>query len=416
MRKRAAVVAVVVTLIVAGMIATGLYVQRRGENSATSAADRVLVAVTARLSDPVARSSAPITAAFLLAVAGPGVDVVVRLPDGRTVVATQAEGGRVYAHEAVATDGTRVTAYARLSGVWMYYVAVGSILLVSGAVVAYVVGSSRRRDRRVVAALDELERVAASMGSFPVVPAPATFGIAEVDRVAERLRDSNERLARVVEAERRLVSDVSHQLRTPLTALGLRLEELAAQADDATVVREETAAAQRQVERLTAVVADLVALHREGAAAGDAVIDVDDLVISVAREWAPLYLARGRTLLRAGVTELRARARGGAAAQVLSALVDNALQHGAGTVVVRTRRSAGWVVIEVSDQGPGIATAIGGRVFERGVTTGSGQGLGLSLARRLAEAEGGRLELLSTAPPVLGLFLPVAPQEGETDC
>jgi signal transduction histidine kinase len=95
---------------------------------------------------------------------------------------------------------------------------------------------------------------------------------------------------------------------------------------------------------------------------------------------------------------------------VLAALLENALQHGDGTVVVRRRTTgtgpSGSVVVEVSDHGPGVPAELGQRVFERAVSGRSGTGLGLALARDLAEAGGGRLELISRRPAVFAVFLP----------
>jgi hypothetical protein len=90
--------------------------------------------------------------------------------------------------------------------------------------------------------------------------------------------------------------------------------------------------------------------------------------------------------------------------------LENALHHGGGTVVIRRRTTGttpgGSVVIEVSDEGPGIPEELGARVFERAVSGRSGTGLGLALARDLAEAGGGRLELISRRPATFAVFLP----------
>ncbi|MGZ4745283.1 MAG: sensor histidine kinase, partial [Oryzihumus sp.] len=77
---------------------------------------------------------------------------------------------------------------------------------------------------------------------------------------------------------------------------------------------------------------------------------------------------------------------------------------GRGTVDVHARRSGPSVVVEVSDQGDGVPAAIAPHIFERSVTT-TGTGLGLALARDLAESNGGRLELIQTQPAIFALFL-----------
>ncbi len=95
----------------------------------------------------------------------------------------------------------------------------------------------------------------------------------------------------------------------------------------------------------------------------------------------------------------------GAVAQVLATLIENSLMHGAGTVALRTRVIGNQVVVEVTDEGPGVDEALGSRVFERTVSGHNSTGLGLAVARDLAEADGGRLELLQQLPPVFALFL-----------
>jgi signal transduction histidine kinase len=89
---------------------------------------------------------------------------------------------------------------------------------------------------------------------------------------------------------------------------------------------------------------------------------------------------------------------------VLSTLLENSLAHGRGTVDVHARRSGPSVVVEVSDQGDGVPSTIAPHIFERSVSSG-GTGLGLALARDLAESNGGRLELIQAQPAIFALFL-----------
>jgi signal transduction histidine kinase len=91
--------------------------------------------------------------------------------------------------------------------------------------------------------------------------------------------------------------------------------------------------------------------------------------------------------------------------QILEVLLDNSLRHGCGQVLLRARTAGTATAIDVGDEGPGIPDTIGD-VFGRG--TGSGHGVGLSLARDFAASLGGRLILTSRTPPVFTLFLPAA--------
>jgi signal transduction histidine kinase len=92
--------------------------------------------------------------------------------------------------------------------------------------------------------------------------------------------------------------------------------------------------------------------------------------------------------------------------------VENSLRHGAGAVgiIVRstTRGSGAMLVLEVSDEGPGIPEALVAHVFDRGVSTASSTGIGLGLARAFVEADGGRLELRRAVPPTFAIFLTVS--------
>ncbi len=90
---------------------------------------------------------------------------------------------------------------------------------------------------------------------------------------------------------------------------------------------------------------------------------------------------------------------------MLSTLLDNSLVHGAGTVVMTTRSAGSSVVVEVSDEGPGVPPELGQRIFARSVSSAGSTGLGLALARDLATADGGRLELLHGEPPTFAVFL-----------
>ena len=127
-------------------------------------------------------------------------------------------------------------------------------------------------------------------------------------------------------------------------------------------------------------------------------------------EWRPAFDRVGRRIDVTGVPGLSVNATPGTLGHVLATLLENALHHGGGTVVVRRRTTglppSGSVVVEVSDAGPGVPAQLGQRVFERAVSGRSGTGLGLALARDLAEAGGGRLEMISRSPAVFAVFLP----------
>jgi signal transduction histidine kinase len=236
------------------------------------------------------------------------------------------------------------------------------------------------------------------------------YGLQEVDRVADVLDRSADRIAGMLGAERQFASHASHQLRTPLTALSMRLEEIQA-ADDLDVVREEASVALVQVERLTEVVHQLLTYQRSPSQGPAELVDVDKLVQQQIDEWRPAYEQVHRRLQLVGLPGLSARGTPGSVSQVVATLVENALVHGGGTVTIRTRTFGGSVVIEVTDEGPGVPEELGQRVFEHAVSGRSSTGLGLGLARDLAQADGARLELVQQRPAVFALFLGAPDEE-----
>jgi signal transduction histidine kinase len=247
---------------------------------------------------------------------------------------------------------------------------------------------------------DRAERLGAGEPRFQ----PLVTGIREVDRVSEVLARSAHQMTRSLASERDFASDASHQLRTPLTALLMRLEEIAV-TDDLAVVQEEASIAITQVERLTTVVDELLSRTRRGHDATPPSVSLDSVIASLQREWQPAFEQARRSVRVHGQRGLSVRATPVALSQVLSTLLENSLAHGRGTVDVEARRSGPSVVVEVSDQGDGVPSTIAPHIFERSVSTARSTGLGLALARDLAEANGGRLELIQTQPAIFALFL-----------
>lgn len=270
----------------------------------------------------------------------------------------------------------------------------------TGAVVATVTA------QRLAEPLRDVADRAAKLGAGDFRSAPHRHGIPELDRVSDVLDTSAAALSELVQRERTLVGDVSHQLRSRLTALQLRLDELATHPDPS--ARREATAALEQAERLSGVLDELLEAARAARAAGAELQDMRQALSAVAEEWRPALRSAGRTLrvrlpdgLLARVTPARLR-------EAVGALVDNAIQHGAGTVTLSARSAENSLLVEVSDTGAGVPEELVPHVFDRGVSVGSSTGLGLALARALVEADGGRLELSRARPPMFTIFLPAA--------
>jgi signal transduction histidine kinase len=283
---------------------------------------------------------------------------------------------------------------------------IGSLSLLA---VAVAVVLALLQARRLTRPMLELARAADLLGSGAARPLGRRYGLPELDRVAEGLDGSAQRIAELLSAERAFAVDASHQLRTPLTALSMRLEEMVEAANYPDVVREEGAAALAQTERLAEVVGQLLGRARRSVAGAPALASVDDIVAQQVVEWDPAFRRVGRKLEVSGEKGLLAYVTPGGAAQVIATLLDNALVHGAGTVTIRTSQAPRSVVVEVRDEGKGVPPELVPRIFERSVSgTPGGTGLGLSLARTMAAADGGQVVLVRPRPAVFAVFLPDA--------
>ncbi|WP_224392077.1 ATP-binding protein [Pseudonocardia sp. ICBG1293] len=283
---------------------------------------------------------------------------------------------------------------------------VAVVVLLVGFSVTVGTGVAVYTARRLSDPLRDLAARAARLGAGDFRRSPARYDIAELDRVSEVLDSSATALSQLLHRERSLVGDVSHQLRSRITALQLRLDELACHPDpDA---RREANAALEQTERLTAVLDDLLESARAARAVGAEPVDLAEAVADAEREWRGPLTAAGRAL-RVRVPEgLLARVTAARLREAIGVLVDNALQHGDGPVTISARTGENALLVEVSDTGPGVPEDLVPHVFDRGISAQSSTGLGLALARTLVEADGGRLELSRARPPVFRLYLPAA--------
>ncbi|MGO1166162.1 MAG: sensor histidine kinase [Janibacter sp.] len=255
--------------------------------------------------------------------------------------------------------------------------------------------SRRARGRAFVT--DQIEAIREGGGALP----RSRVGVSDIDAATEEIAHLAGELARQRAMDRDFAADASHQLRTPLTALLMRLEEIAV-TDDLEVIRDEAEVAVTQVERLSGVVDTLRSRTKEGGEIPE--ISLDSVLASLQREYQPAFTGAHRIMRVDGPPGLAVRCAPLDLAQILQTLIENALAHGGGRVTITMRGSIGSVVLEVQDEGEGIPMIIAPHIFERSVTS-SGSGLGLGLARQLAERNGGRLELVQAQPATFAVFL-----------
>lgn len=338
--------------------------------------------------------------------------VLVETPDGRHASAGQRAEGSVVRSVQITPSGATVRMEVPASDVrWAAVRVVGLVVVAAAVALAVSIVVAERQARKLAAPLIYLAASAEQIGAGQVRPHLQSFGVEEIDLVAAELTRTGDRLAKRLAAERQFAADASHQLRTPLTALSMRLEEIQVISEDPEV-SEEARIALELVERLTGVVADLLHSTRQNSGGTTEALKLSDVFAQQAEEWLPVYGEQGRELTFPEDTELEVLATPGALAQVLSTLLENSLSYGEGTTSVAARSSSSTlgVVIEVSDEGPGVPDDLAPEIFDKYVTSGAGTGRGLSLARDLVAADGGRLELAQRRPPVFQVFLSAVPR------
>jgi signal transduction histidine kinase len=284
-------------------------------------------------------------------------------------------------------------------------------LAVAALTIAWLVG--RRQARRLARPLEDLEASARQLGDGDFSVRNRKGGVKEIDSVGTALDTTAARLDDLLARERAFSADASHQLRTPLAGLRMRLE--AALEQTAQDPRTAISASLADADRLEAIIDELLTLARAGQAGPAGPIDLGELLGQHSPEWGARLALHGRDLdVRIDPGAPDPYASTAAVGQVLAVLVDNAVTHGGGTVTVSAREAAGAVAIDVSDEGPGVQEPES-LLFARRADRRDGHGIGLALARRLTEAEQGRLELTRPSPAVFTLLLPAASFEAQDE-
>ncbi|HRW37931.1 MAG: HAMP domain-containing protein [Acidimicrobiales bacterium] len=307
-------------------------------------------------------------------------------------------------HGAVRITLPTSTVDERVRDTWMRLAALSAIVLsIVGAVGLILARGVTRPVRQLQGAAERLAAGDLSARAGEVEGAP------ELASLAHQFDATAERLELLVDAQRRFVSDASQQLRTPLTALRLRLETLRPSPDDEVAVD----AALAETDRLARLVQSLLELARADGAR-PALTDVDATAVAAERcaTWADVAEAAGIELVLDAPHPCPARTVEGGLEQILDNLVSNALAVAdAGTTVTVSVRAEGHgAAVRVLDEGPGMPAAhraqATSRFWRPPGATGPGSGLGLAIVDHLAMAAGGELEL-SEGPEGQGLLATV---------
>ncbi|WP_426571507.1 sensor histidine kinase [Aquihabitans sp. McL0605] len=321
--------------------------------------------------------------------------------------ASSVEGAIIVASPIVETGSERVRGALRvtesLDGADKRARTAWLVMAVAGAAalgLAWVIGN--RLSRVLSEPLTELAASAGAIGEVGTTVSRSSSGIAEIDDLAVVLDHRSQEVQQALLRERQFGDDVSHQLRTPITALRLKLEH--AQAGDGST---DVEGALADLDRVEETIAHLLAVARDSIPQA-AELRLDEAVASAVQRWQHAAGAAGRTAVALPADPATVLANRASVDEVLDVLIDNGLRHGAGTIEVSLRHLPGAVAVDVRDEGSSIATLDAERVFTRGHGSGSGSGIGLAVARSVAEAEGGRLFLTGNRPTTFSLILLVS--------
>ncbi|KUM79475.1 HAMP domain-containing histidine kinase [Streptomyces sp. ISL-22] len=284
----------------------------------------------------------------------------------------------------------------RLWQIWGFRAALALLVLAAAAAIGAFVA------RRITAPLRELNSMASKFSDGDLTARSPVTGPPETQTLARTLNQGAERLDTLVASQRIFVADASHQLRTPLTALRLSLDNIADGVDDE-FVREDVEQATAEVVRMSRLVNGLLVLARaEAKVTAAEPLPLMDIVRERLAVWRPAADERGVTIALRGSADGRPSvlASPGALDQVLDNVLSNALEVSpdGGTITVRVEPRGEVVDVSILDEGPGMSDAEKSRAFDRfwrgqGLTGKSGSGLGLAVVKQLVTDDGGTVTL-----------------------
>jgi signal transduction histidine kinase len=314
-----------------------------------------------------------------------------------------ASGGVVHGAIRITLDTDHVDDH--IHRFWLALVAIAMVVLAVMSLIGWAIARSVTRPLR------HLNATAARFaeGNLTVDAEHEDAGPVELRELAGTMSMMASRLASLIDEQRAFVADASHQLRTPLTALRLRLENLQtrlepAEANEVDVAIDET-------DRLASLVSDLLQLARADQRQSMVVVDLARIVVDRLDTWTAMADLRGVELRADGCDRaVLVHAAPGSVEQILDNVLDNALKVApAGSeVVVSITPGDLWHRMVISDRGPGLSEDDKDRAvrrFWRGDTTTPGTGLGLAIASALALGSGGRLSLADAKPVGLDVIV-----------
>ena len=278
-------------------------------------------------------------------------------------------------------------------------IVIGIGLLVLSTVVATLLARSLSRP------FVKIVETVRDIGRGDLRPSSEPLRIPEARAIDTALRDSAATLENRIRREHEFAANASHQLRTPITALRLELEDLSLWPQTAPVVREQLDHAVREIDRLADAISQLLEFARGETPGSGTFEPLGESIHAAAARWTAQAEASGRRI-RVATADATLGDAPAATSQILDVLLHNALKHGSGEITISGSRRAEYVTVQVADEG---ARPAGNQIFQRGAAqrnATSGEGIGLALSAELAESLGGHLLLEGKPTTTFSLILP----------
>lgn len=360
----------------------------------------------------------PVTSQYLTRLLGVHERIVYRGPDQKTRLDAVSPGDTAKELDGSAnsvsrshpvTGGGVVTVQRsasmvqdRVSEAVLQIVVLGAVLALLAAVAGWIAAGRLARPFRTLAGIaDEFGR-----GRFDVeIP---HFSVPEAEEIGLAMSGAAAEVRELVARERQFSVNASHQLRTPITALRLELEDLSLWPETSEPVRAELGHALGELDRLNAAVTELLTSSRRRKLSEIVAFDLSALIHDTVSRWQPEAKTRLRRIETDDGGPVPVQLPPGPIAQVLDVLIENALVHGQGTVQVTTASPDGYLQVQVRDQGE---RTIGVDVFHGDVgpspeASRSVEATGLPGALETAEALGGHLRVEPDPQTTFSLMLP----------
>ena len=319
-----------------------------------------------------------------------------------SVVLPVRDEGRTVAVVQIVSPAAEVN--SQIAQIWEFRLLVGLAVLIAASGVAVVIASTLARPLR------HLDAVARRIGEGDYSVRAETKGPPEIATLARTLNDSARQTNALLTSQRSFVADASHQLRTPLAAIRLTLDNVRDTTDDPDVSRR-IATVDAEIHRMSRMVEGLLALARAESTAAPQSIDLAAIIDQRASTWSAALAETGVELVVDLERPCWITATPGAMEQVLDNVLSNALAAApaASKITLRARRTGELVI---SDQGPGMTAEQRSRAFDRfwrAGPPGTGTGLGLAIVKQLVEHDGGQVELRGASGRGLAVHVVLRP-------